>query len=324
MRHGSLFSGIGGFDLAAHWMGWQNVFTCEKDAFCQQVLHHHFPESDSYGDIRDLPAADYAGRIDIITGGVPCQPYSNAGKREGRTDDRYLWPEFVRVIRTVRPTWIVAENVRGFTNIEGGGIFGQVLSELEDAGYETFPALLPAAGWNAPHRRDRIWIIAHRNDGFCEQSNKEVRTGRNPANDGSAEAAANAYHTGKRGESGKVSEANGEVSERHYDAESGNADKRDAGAAAHPGSQRYSSEEYWKEEAGQPTKAHPGSRWAGFPAEAPVRSGNDGFPPELDGITFPRWRNQSIKAAGNAIVPQVALALFQTIQRMENEKNGKQ
>ena len=92
MTHGSLFSGIGGFDLAAQWMGWENVFHCEMNPFGQKVLAHHFPNSTLHEDVKTFPASDYVGRIDILTGGFPCQPYSTAGKRLGKDDDRHLWP----------------------------------------------------------------------------------------------------------------------------------------------------------------------------------------------------------------------------------------
>src|SRR4051812_13574549 len=110
MRHGSIFSGIGGFDLAAELMMWKNVFQVEIDPFCRQVLRHNFPSTKQWGDIRQFNGIEYYGTIDIISGGFPCQPFSLAGKRKGTTDDRYLWPEAYRIIRTIQPTWIVLEN----------------------------------------------------------------------------------------------------------------------------------------------------------------------------------------------------------------------
>ena len=113
MKHGSLFSGIGGFDLAAEWMGWENVFHCEREPFAQKVLKYHFPNSKLYDDITTFDATDYAGRIDILTGGFPCQPYSTAGKRQGTEDERHLWPQMLRIIREIKPRFVVGENVRG-------------------------------------------------------------------------------------------------------------------------------------------------------------------------------------------------------------------
>lgn len=165
MTHGSLFSGIGGFDLAAQWMGWTNVFHCEMNPFGQRVLAHYFPESKLHEDVTTFPASDYAGRIDILTGGFPCQPYSMAGKRMGKDDDRHLWPAMLDVIRIIQPTWVVGENVRGLVSWNGGMVFEEVCADLETCGYSVQPFILPACSVNAPHRRDRVWFVAHANDG---------------------------------------------------------------------------------------------------------------------------------------------------------------
>ena len=123
MNHASLFSGIGGFDLAAEWMGWNNVFNCEWEEFPRQVLKHHFPNAIKHGDITELDATAYAGRIDILTGGFPCQPYSAAGKRKGKDDERHLWPEMLRVIQECAPRYVVGENVFGLVNWNRGMVF---------------------------------------------------------------------------------------------------------------------------------------------------------------------------------------------------------
>ena len=134
LRHGSLFSGIGGFDIAASWMGWRNVFSCEKDPFCRTVLKHYWPNTTHYEDIYDFRAAHYRGHIDIISGGFPCQPFSQAGRRKGAKDDRYLFPETIRIIKEARPEWIVLENVTGlFTILEPDS-----LSEMEIKAVELF------------------------------------------------------------------------------------------------------------------------------------------------------------------------------------------
>jgi DNA (cytosine-5)-methyltransferase 1 len=161
MRHLGLFAGIGGFELAARWMNWETVAWCEWNEFCQKVLKYHFPEAKGYGDITKTDFTNYANRIDILTGGFPCQPYSVAGKRKGKEDERHLWPEMLRAIREVQPRWIVGENVRGITNWNGGVVFDEVQSDLEAQGYEVLPFLLPACGKNAPHRRDRVWFVAY-------------------------------------------------------------------------------------------------------------------------------------------------------------------
>src|SRR5580692_2225513 len=161
MRHGSLFSGIGGFDLAAEWMGWENVFQCENEEFCQRVLRFYWPNAKLYGDVRKFDATVFRGAIDVLSGGFPCQPFSVAGKRKGTDEDRYLWPEMCRIINEVRPRWVVGENVLGLLNWRRGMVFEQVQADLEASGYEVWPYILPAAGIGAPHKRDRIWILAH-------------------------------------------------------------------------------------------------------------------------------------------------------------------
>lgn len=161
MNHGSLFSGGGGFDLAAEMMGWNNVFHTEWNPFCQKLLNYYWPNAESYSDIRQFDATKFNGKIDIITGGFPCQPFSAAGKRKGTEDTRYLWPEMLRIIQEVRPRWVVGENVYGIINWNGGMVFEQVQADLESCGYEVRPFVLPAIAVNAPHRRDRVWFIAN-------------------------------------------------------------------------------------------------------------------------------------------------------------------
>jgi len=154
MRHLDLFSGIGGFALAARWMGWHTVAFCEIDPYCQQVLQKNFPHTPFYDDIRTIPPI---GNIDILTGGFPCQPFSVAGIKKGKEDDRHLWPEMLRVIACEKPTFVVGENVAGII----GMALDEVLSELEGQGYSTQSFVIPACSVDAPHKRDRVWIIAH-------------------------------------------------------------------------------------------------------------------------------------------------------------------
>jgi DNA-cytosine methyltransferase len=161
LKHGSLFSGIGGFDLAAEWMGWENVFHCEWNEFGQRILKHYWPKAISYEDITKTDFSIHRGKIDILTGGFPCQPYSSAGKRLGKEDDRHLWPEMLRAIREIAPKYVVGENVSGLLSWNGGLVFNEVQADLEAEGYEVQPCVLPAAAVNAPHRRDRIWFIAY-------------------------------------------------------------------------------------------------------------------------------------------------------------------
>lgn len=164
MTHASLFSGIGGFDLAAEWAGWTNVFNCEIDPFCRKVLAYHFPNAFQYENIKTTDFRPLRGGVDVLTGGFPCQPFSLAGKRKGTDDNRYIWPEMLRAIRELAPRWVVGENVSGIVNWSDGLVFEQVCADLENEGYEVQPYLIPACAVDAPHRRDRVWFVAHRRD----------------------------------------------------------------------------------------------------------------------------------------------------------------
>jgi DNA (cytosine-5)-methyltransferase 1 len=161
VNHVSLFSGAGGLDLAAEWAGFETVLFCEKDPYCQKVLARHWPGVPIIDDIRSVNRESISGAVDVISGGPPCQPFSIAGKRGGTGDDRYLWPEMLRVIREIGPRWVVAENVPGLLSIDAGVVFETVLSDLERQGYETLPLVYPASSVGAPHKRDRVFIVAH-------------------------------------------------------------------------------------------------------------------------------------------------------------------
>jgi len=217
LKHVSLFSGIGGFDLAAERAGFKTVLFVEKDDYCQKVLKKHWPDVPIIGDIRDVNEETVAdakrqrgprrelqygdksatlGRgqadtrsssgtdrheytrqalppIDLLTGGFPCQPFSVAGKRGGDTDDRFLWPEMLRVIGLLKPRWVLAENVAGIINMA----LDRVLSDLEGEGYEVGTVVLPAASVNAPHRRDRVWIMAHSTRGEGDGRERGIMAG---------------------------------------------------------------------------------------------------------------------------------------------------
>jgi len=166
MTHGSLFSGIGGFDLAAQWMGWENKFHCEWNEFGQRVLNYYWPDAELFTDITKSDFKKYANQIDVLTGGFPCQPYSKAGKRRGKEDQRHLWPEMLRVIREIKPRYVVGENVRGLITWNAGLVFDEVCSDLENLRYQVAPFIIPASSVNAPHQRERIW----KQGGTCLQA----------------------------------------------------------------------------------------------------------------------------------------------------------
>lgn len=155
-----LFSGIGGFSLAGHWAGFETVAFIERDKFCHKVLQKNFPGIPIYDDIIQFDGKEYQGAADIVCGGFPCQPFSTAGKRKGAEDSRHLWPEMLRVISEVRPKWAIGENVAGILTMDGGNLFESICLDLEAEGYEVQPYVIPAISLGAPHRRDRVWIVA--------------------------------------------------------------------------------------------------------------------------------------------------------------------
>ena len=179
MNHGSLFSGIGGFDLAAEWMGWENKFHCDINPFSRKLCSFYWPEAQSYDNIKTTDFRIWRGKIDVLSGGFPCQPFSTAGKRMGKEDDRHLWPEMLRAIREIKPRYVVGENVRGLLSWSDGLVLEEVYADLEGEGYEVQTIVLPAVGINAPHKRDRVWIIA-------KDTSSDGRIQREPEQEGTA------------------------------------------------------------------------------------------------------------------------------------------
>lgn len=186
MNHASLFSGIGGAEVAASMMGWQNLFHCEIQEFPRKVLQYWFPNSESYEDITKTDFHQWQGKVDVLTGGFPCQPFSVAGRRKGADDNRYLWPQMLRAIRQIHPTWVVGENVAGIKTMvescqvtkmgrtddlfeenyiyreESRFTLDKICADLEAEGYSVQPIVISACSVGAPHRRDRVWIVARR------------------------------------------------------------------------------------------------------------------------------------------------------------------
>ena len=159
MRVLDLFSGIGGFSLGLERAGMKTVAFCEIDPFCQKVLRKHWPDVPIYDDIKDVVNV----KADVVVGGYPCQPFSEAGKREGENDSRHLWPEMLRIIRETRPSWAIAENVVGHVTLG----LDQVLHDLEGEGYTARPLVIPACAVDAPHLRARVWILAYTESQRC-------------------------------------------------------------------------------------------------------------------------------------------------------------
>ncbi len=202
-----LCSGIGGFSLAAKWLGWETIAFCERDLFCQKVLEKNFPGVPIYDDVFTFPSSSFrGGRDTILSAGFPCQPFSQAGKRLGREDERHLFPQILDIVATIRPAICVFENVRGLLSIESGHVFAEVVTSLEREGYEVITFCIPASALNAPHRRDRLWIIARRdtvspyresNVGDAESDTSsevgEIQKGANAISRGSDDATRNTF-----------------------------------------------------------------------------------------------------------------------------------
>lgn len=323
-----LFEGIGGFSLAARWMGWETLAWCEWNEFGQKVLRHHFPEAEGFGDITKTDFTKYANRIDIITGGFPCQPYSTAGKRKGKEDERHLWPEMLRAIREVQPRYVVGENVRGLTNWNGGLVFDEVQADLEAEGYEVLPFLLPACAVNAPHRRDRIWFVAFKDTRSNGCSNgkydKQISNwNKREFSTGGKERifTSTSFKNATDTNGNRLHECNGE-----HEVNSGergiNALNDLDEATMHTDSfglqggmrQKRGKREISAYNATTFNASSLRGAWQNFPTKPPICGGNDGLPRELDNITFSKWRTESIKAYGNAIVPQIAYEIFKAIE----------
>lgn len=298
LTHGSLFSGIGGFDLAAQWMNWENVFHCEWNEFGQKILKYYWPKAISYEDITKTDFSIHRGKVDVLTGGFPCQPYSVAGKRKGKEDERHLWPEMLRAIREIKPGYVVGENVYGITNWNDGLVFHEVQADLEAEGYEVQPFILPAASVNAPHKRDRVWFIAYSNNNRTSR-----RTIKNESSCGKEWIQ----------ERNKVQQFNEPNSLRKL---STNTKCKRGGEILHKLQRKQPN---WESS----YSFNEPNNWEEFPTQTPICDGDDGLSSRLDSITFPKWRTESVKGGGNAIVPQVALQIFKTIQLYEKKREEK-
>ena len=401
-------------------MGWQNLFHCEIQEFPRKVLDYWFPNSESYEDITKTDFTKWHGKVDVLTGGFPCQPFSLAGRRKGADDNRYLWPQMLRAIRQIHPTWVVGENVNGIKTMvescqvtqmgrtdylfeenylyreESRFTLDKICADLEAEGYSVQPIVIPACAIGAPHRRDRVWIVAHRSDPRAETVQQEGQDGicsarpsphtqcdgHSPQRHGNQRARAKKSKEGqdrpqprsRRNGSGTTpSYAHGTRQRRrknkqepftecsrtpnlgtrrskrlasyalqhrshevHQDHQSqfpdGARTNSLGGQRSSPHSNGFGwdkgEHEYARSQKTQQGEFQPGgadspqSRWRNFPTQSPVCRGNDGIPFDVDSLTisFPKWRQESIKAYGNAWVPQVAYEIFRAIEA-EEENN---
>lgn len=331
MTHLSLFTGIGGLDLAAEWAGFETVGQCEWADYPTQVLERHWPDVPRWRDIRTLTGDDFYEKtglrtVDVISGGFPCQPFSVAGKQKGKGDDRYLWPEMLRVIRELTPTWVIGENVPGIIRIAAE----EVLSDLESAGYRAAILNYEAAACGAWHRRDRVFFVANR-DLYGQPPGKE-QGGANQG-DGRETWAENAKQPEGLRTAGKhetVADAKSIGRERNRaDRECISRASGEEGTIAGGGVIRHTTEPglqiRGKKQMGKPGKIKEPERSDRRSAEPGMGGMADGIPHWLDGepAGIPRivkglpHRADRIKALGNAVVPQQAYPIFRAIRMIE-------
>ena len=307
MTHASLCTGIGGFDIAASWMGWDNIFQCEIDPFCRRVLQYWFPQCELFSDIKTSDFSKYANTIDIISAGIPCQPFSVAGKRKGTRDDRYLWDEVYRAICEVRPRWFVGENVGGLLTQQSGMVFERVCADLENAGYGVQSFVIPACSVGAPHRRDRVFIVANLSAAWVEGMQHERKNG---ISGFKTFADASSDKNIRRRQGGFYSEPSGFNVERITTDATGIGQQR---------REQTGTKRKMEEQSGRFHSSY--NQFYLFPTQSPVCNRNDGFSGGLAGITFSKWRREAIKAMGNAVVPQVVYQIFKGIEKVEQIKN---
>lgn len=332
ITHYDLFAGIGGFSLALEEVFNEakvNHIFCEWAEFPTAVLKKHWPNGIFYGDIADLVAntertglykPEKSGgsqegkeerrlpqheRLDIasagvrgslatnsqkhealtiLTGGFPCQPFSHAGRRKGTADDRYQWPNMFRVIQNVKPDWVIAENVRGLVTWNEGMVLEQVCTDLESEGYEVQPFIIPACAVNAPHRRDRVWVIAHCANSRTKGLQKQEISPDDPTNISSERLRGRSLWG---------------CQDREWQ-----MDEDERQRAEVRGQNQGRSRRDWNQD------------WRKVAIATCNARMDDGFSREVDGVSysFAKWRNESIKAYGNAIVPQVAMEIFRAIK----------
>jgi DNA (cytosine-5)-methyltransferase 1 len=299
MKMIDLFAGIGGFSLAGHAAGFTTEAFVEKDAWCRRQIRKNFPGVYIHDDIYTFDAKPYEKTIDLISGGFPCQPFSVAGKRQGSNDDRFLWPEMLRVIRECKPTWAIVENVAGLTTMGEqtrpailgddqlaewveNSILSQIRQDFEAAGYSVQGFLIPAAGAGAPHIRERLWLVGHYDHPRGSRRPKEVQEK-------------------GRGE---------RPQKRHYLQEPGYANTLPDSDSYSPKDKRHNSERFQRFFAGD----HWAEEWISV-ATRFCRVAH-GLPARVD-----RHRRKRLKALGNAIVPHVAYEIMKAIVEIENQKS---
>ena len=319
MRFGSLFSGIGGLDLGLEMAGMECAWQVEVDDYCTQVLEKRWPKATRYGDIFGLDGKELEP-VDLICGGFPCQPVSQAGKRAGTADERWLWGEFARIIRQVKPRWVVAENVTGLLSANSGRAFAEVLRDLAEGGYNVVWDVFPAGGQGgvgAPHKRERIFIVAY-SDGSRWDAQSLSRTIRNGGkNDTNIDQPSEGLHTGIVADTDSVSRRRPSkqrrITKREFQqskqkgSEMGSQVERcgkSCGEDVADNDRKRLKEQLWP----QPVEEEGIERSSWWSTEPDVGRVAHGVPKRVD----------RLKALGNAVVPQVAKQIGEMILDTDN------
>ena len=321
IKHLDLFSGIGGFHLAGEWVWGKDFNTIchvEIDNFCQKILKKHWPDVPIISDIKKY---NHNGTtIDLLTGGFPCQPFSCAGKQRGKEDDRYLWPEMLRVISGVRPTWIIGENVAGIINMG----LEQVLSDLEGENYEVQPFIIPACAVNAPHRRDRVWIVANSRRAHGERveirrkpkrqifSQEDAIMSKRSISDDGKRNVTNSEET-KRKSSRRTRTGREGFTNNDFDASDTTSIRLQNRSGMFPGLYRQEKADIKNTVTGTYSRQKTGAQlWQEPWLEVATRlcRVDDGLPRQMD-------RTNRLRALGNAIVPQVVVPIMQAIKELK-------
>lgn len=338
MTHVELFAGIGGISIAAEWAGFRTIAQVEIDPWRRRVLEKRFPGVRRWSDIRDFPGEWDPGAITLISGGFPCPPYSQAGKRLGKNDPRHLWPQMARVIRELKSTWVVAENVAGAVAL----VLDDAITDLEEAGYSVWPIVFPALALGAWHERQRLFIVAHldssrrKRAGIWEPRSRENAelvsdgTSRDPADSDktgreytgnrgkqvgvsrssiTAESVCNgaqrsvADSAGERCKGQQISARSREEGERKIDVERADADSVETGSAL-PVERNSEAKTAWQSE-----PCH-GDWWE---TERGLVRVVHGLPRWLD-----KHRRRRVAALGDSCVPAQVYPILQAIAEVEN------
>jgi len=309
-------------------MGWKNVFQVEIDKFCTKVLEKNFPNVKRYGDIKEFDGTKYRGAVDILSGGFPCQPFSVAGKRKGKDDDRYLWPEYLRVIHEIKPSYVIGENVPGIIDME----LDNIIADLESEGYQTEQFIIPACGVGARHRRARLWVVGISNgirleeQGIRSMDKESKQRCKNMADTCSMGREAGTTIRRKVSEEFRWPEPDfGSITlgENISYAKSSGLQKQGPEQQTDRTGQLHetlSDSNKPRSQGFRELRERPGE-WTAWKGSTPLK-GIWQFEPSVGRVAngIPR-RVDRIKGLGNAIVPQVAYEIFKVIQEFDNEKS---